>query len=181
MLELFNILTSHQQEPARLVIITNGIVTDIFRFNFWLVCPDSQEQSPEESKNCQKISKIWGEVERGSCLLLNFPLRGWTFVTFWTFTIFYELGVKPTCQSQNRNILWSKILPVQQYIQRYSLCVFLPHTCPNVPLKHITFSLPDFMYSKCADYNWKQNIEFLQNCQCVLSLYASQWLIMRSD
>lgn len=34
MLELFNILTSHQQEPARLVIITNGIVTDIFRFNF---------------------------------------------------------------------------------------------------------------------------------------------------
>ena len=80
-----------------------------------VICPvvGGLEQFRVPNKNCHKISKIWREVERGSCLLLNFPFRGWTFVTFWTFTIFYELGVKPTCQSQNRNILWSKILPVE--------------------------------------------------------------------
>ena len=125
-------------------ILLNNL--DFFSLTEEIVCSELLEQFLVPNKNCHKISKIWREVERGSCLLLNFPFRGWTFVTFWTFTIFYELGVKPTCQSQNRNILWSEILPVLQYIQRYSLCVLLPHTYRNVPLKHFTFSLLNFIY-----------------------------------
>ena len=90
-------------------------VIQVISLNKEIICSvvGIQEQFRVPNKNCHKISKIWREIERGSCLLLNFPFRGWTFVTFWTFTIFYELGVKPTCQSQNRNILWSKILPVE--------------------------------------------------------------------